>query len=421
MTIKNKTVIGLLTLLCVVTVGGEAKVIAAQSAYTALSPYELIDPGIQANVQSYCWYDDERLIFLLGQYSRSSGGMFQSGGLYYLDIRKPTEHHRIDLSPLSESEQKTLNNVYCKDETILFSLGSSSLAHPDRRRAYSLKLGERPELIAEMRGLANPLQSVHLKAKYILGNSRRIVQEGPLKGAFEGHDDCSVAYVKPGFKVLCWDTWLKAHWPLSKFVIAEYRWEDRIKVKGEDGKKKYVPNPEKSIIPSDGKSVYGLFLRDLNNQVIVNLHDDPTYVGFGDIKTSADERFAYATCRYRRLEREAANWVCRYLLDGKKQRWEEVLSLRDQEVGSFIIHGISVSPNSDIYFLVQEIGKNISSIWKYSTQAKKISRVTQPPRHRKDEKPEVSPDGTKVAFIRPEGYRKIFIVNTISTQGGTNR
>jgi len=410
-------VISLLTLIIAGLTGP-----STASTLSAAPGHKLIDPGIKTDVQSFCWYDNERLVFLLRE-SQPKESVFR--GLYYLDIRKPTEHHRINLAPISESDQRPLINVYCQDKTILFSLGSSSKDHPDRRRLYSLEIGKPSELIAEARGLIHARNSVNLEAKYVIANSRRILMDGPQKGAFDGHDDCSVAYLKPGFKVLCWDTWLVTNWPLRNFVVAGYRWEDRINVKGDDGKKKHVPNPEPQLLKTGKSFETTIFLKDFNKKNLVNFKDDNSqYViavsaGLGDwfhFQVSPDEKYAYALCK-RRDDAEAMRYsqftgVCRYLIDGAVHKWEPVFFLPPRGGKPAHVQWPTGGVNGDIYVWVM-YGRNPAAIWKYSAATKKAEQITQPPAHGGDDAPQSSPDGKRVVFKRShQGVKTIFIVET---------
>ncbi|MGN2393665.1 hypothetical protein, partial [Pelomicrobium sp. G1] len=80
--------------------------------------------------------------------------------------------------------------------------------------------------------------------------------------------------VKPGFKLFCWNIRHRQIWPLSRFVLAEYRWEETIQVKGEDGQPKTIKNPEAPLLGWDGKPQrYALVLYDLEHQVLTNLTD----------------------------------------------------------------------------------------------------------------------------------------------------
>lgn len=354
------------------------------------SNYEIINTGIKGNG---CWYDASRFVVLKGE-QPSGTQNFVADGIYYLDIANLSELKKIDLSPLEKSEQKQINRIYCQNSTILFYL--LGLAE-GTSRLYAFMIGGKPELISEMRG-----GLVNLKARYVIGNSRIV-----NKGVFEGNDNCKITYLKPGFKALCWNSWLERQWPLSNFVISEYRWDEQIQVKAEDGKPKYVPNPKQVLLNREGKPMpFAILLRDFANQIVINLSEDDVYgvpvQELNIFQTSPDESYAYSGCRKKGQKAGSGfDRVCRYRLDGNLHRWEEVFSFDEGHTDHLGIQSLNISGNGDVYFTLGG-SKKFPGIWKYSAAARSVHQVTRPPYLQFDQAPQVSPDSTLVSFIRPD-------------------
>ena len=221
----------------------------------------------------------------------------------------------------------------------------------------------------------------------------------------EGKDDCAITYLKPGFKALCWDWWLERRWPVQQFVLTEYQWHDTVTIRGEDGKPKFIPNPEKQLLGKDGKPVsHALFLRDFNNQILTNLDDDPTYAAWvdGGFDISSDENYIYSPYSRRNTPIGLADGVCRYRLDGKPREWEEVFHFEMAGKLRASIQQISVNSNGHIFFTLPGAHAPNSGVWKYDAITKKVRQITHPPTNFKDRNPRVSPDGRLVAFGRPD-------------------
>ncbi|MDK2745045.1 MAG: hypothetical protein NDI90_19275 [Nitrospira sp. BO4] len=358
----------------------------------AKSDYEIINTGIKGGG---CWLDDSHFVVQKNVPRQGSPG-FDLEGLYILDPRHPGALKPISLASLEPRAKTRVWQVTCQDGNITFLVPGSKKGSS---RLYRLRIGEEPELIEDMRA-----PRVSLQGRYVLGNSHRAVMDGgPLQGVFEGSDDCLLADAKAGFKVLCWDSWLERHWLLSKFVLSEYRWEKAIRVRGEDGKAKFAPNPRKPLSGKDGKSLtHTIFLRDLLGQIVANLGEDPVYtiVAARGVAIAPNETDLYAACRKKSQQFDDAPYICRYPLDGKEHHWEEVLAFNQGGKFKNSISDISVDFDGSLYFFVAGARHPYSGIWKFHVMAKQLEHVTTPAAYLNDEAPKASQDGKSVAFSR---------------------
>jgi hypothetical protein len=284
-----------------------------------------IATGISAEGE-HCWYDDTRVIVL--RRTRPSGAAdFRTEGLYVLDVTKPRDMTRLDLAPLLSDVQREIVSLSCQEQTIVFS---RFLPGRQVREFYTMALDRPPERLAELRGAP-----VSLRGRYLLGSTEKVIHDaGPLQGTFEGRDDCDVRYVRSGFRVLCWDSLEFRNWPLTTWVLSEYQRRETIKVRAENGMAKHIPNPAKPLVGKDGKPVllYGLYLRDLEGQIVVSLGDDPKFrTRMYGSSITADEQYLYAPCSERTRRTDEMIAVCRYRLDGKPHEWEEVFRIDGQK------------------------------------------------------------------------------------------
>jgi hypothetical protein len=268
----------------------------------------------------------------------------------------------------------------------------------ERTRLYSVRIGEPAELLAEMR-----VGGVSLQGHYVIGSSRKtILDGGPLQGVFEGYDDCAVSYIKPGFKVHCWDLWLEKRWPLSKYILMEYKWDDTIRVRGEDGTGKWIPNPGKRLIGKDGKPLlYALFLRDLNENILFRVDNDPVFAPWVpySLVLSPERDYTYAACGVINHHLGLADGVCRYRLDGAQHQWEEVFRFDVPRKLKASIQQINVSAHGDVYFRIPGARSPYKGVWKFDAEKKTITQISQPGDFDEDD-PLSSPDGRWVAFYR---------------------
>lgn len=258
---------------------------------------------------------------------------------------------------------------------------------------------------------------INARAKYIVANGFRFW--GGRAGEID--HDCA-NYVKPGFKLFCWNIRHRQIWPLSRFVLAEYRWEETIQVKGEDGQPKTIKNPEAPLLGWDGKPQrYALVLYDLEHQVLTNLTDDPGYAGFGAgvgaLAITPDESYAYGVCVKKPIA-HGRGWdsVCRYRLDGKRNQVEEVFTIDpDKKFKVVVIHRVAVDSRGNVYVAVTG-AKPIDGVWRFHGKTQKIERLTVLPRSG-ESRLGVSPDGRWLAFTAlDQGASKLFLMRI--EQGG---
>jgi hypothetical protein len=348
-----------------------------------------ITTGIEAFQSQHCWYDNTHVIILLQ--TRLPDLRDQTEGLFILDVTKPHELTRLDLAPLSSDVQHELTGLSCQDQSIVFY---RFLPGRQIREFYTMALYRPPERLAELRGAL-----VSLRGRYLLGNSAKMISDGgPFQGTFEGNDDCDVRYVRPGFRVICWDSFQYINRPLTRFVLSKYQWQKSIKVRADQGTK-YVPNPAQPLMGKDGKPIFdGLYLRDLNGQIVATLSDDPKYrPSVVAPAITPDENYIYAPCheRTRRTEEDIA--VCRYRLDGDPHAWEEVFRIDTVKKFKFGIPMISVSNSGDVYF---SGATPHLSIWKFEPTTRNLEPLTSPQNYYLDENPSVSPNGRWILFVR---------------------
>lgn len=351
----------------------------------------IIDTGIIGS--GACWYDTERLI-IVKRSPFKAGQESEVEGLYVLTPTKPREATKIDLFPVEPELQKWIWDVRCHDGTIVFSVPT-----PDKKRSrlYGVKIGGRPELLVEMRGAMS--QNMSMKGKYVLAYKH---MRGN-KGVYEDEDNCVIQFIKPEFKVHCVDARAALRrWPLANFVLAEYQWSDTIKVPGPDGQPKVVPNPETQLTDKDGKPInYAMFLRDFKGATLVNILEDPVFAPWitdGFVFT-ADESFMYSACSVRNNPIGLADGVCRRRLAAGLQLWEEVFRSEIPRKHKASISNVKVSPTGDLYFIIGGTKAPYHGVWKYSTQTKQVTQLTNPGNFY-DNPTAISPNGRWVAFSR---------------------
>lgn len=358
----------------------------------ASSNYDIINTGIKG---SGCWLDDRH--FIVEQRVQRPGSQDTNlEGLYVLDPQHPADLKPISLAPLEPSAQKRVWQVSCQDGHIIFlTSGTKKMSS----RLYRLSIGEAPELIVDME-----FPRVSLKGEYVLGsNPMPRTEGGPFPGTFEGNADCQVSYRLPSFKLLCSHGWFVHQWPLEKFLLSEYAWSDTIRMLGEDGKRKEIPNPEKPRLNRQGKPKrYELFLRDLSGKILLDLREDLKYRIIRDrgIAVSLDEKNLYIVCNKQEQKYDDAPYVCRYPIDGARHQWEEVVALpSDMRVGGSVGE-ITVSKREDIAFFVVGGAYPHNGIWMLESSTKHLIHVTTPEKYVYDEAPRISPNGTIITFLR---------------------
>lgn len=359
----------------------------------AASEYQIINTGIKGGG---CWVDDTHFL-VVKRVPRQGAQGSDLEGLYVLDPQHPAALKPVALAPLEPSAQKRVWQVTCQDGNITFLVPGSKRGSS---RLYRVTLGEAPELIVDMRA-----PRVSLRGKYVLGNSHRAVMDGgPLQGVFEGNDDCLLADVKAGFKVLCWDWWLVVPEALPQFVFSKYLWEESVKIREPDGQAKWVPNSEPPLKRADGTEVkLGFFLRDLESRIVqeVPMKQDPYQVV--DFQLDSRGMYLYGVC-YKAGDHGDRHYtqggrICRLLLDGNNRKWEEIVSIQKSPKDPFSLHELDVNAQGDVV-MVERGHRLVASLWKYSAQSKQVDKLLQVSFPGEVGAPRVSPSGKWVSAIR---------------------
>ena len=354
--------------------------------------YEIINTGIKGGG---CWYDDSHFIVVKGK-QPAPGQEFEVEGLYYLDPNQPKDLKRIDLSPLEPSLQRKIRDGTGQGETILLSVMAS---HRKTSRLYGVKIGQQPELIADLRW-AKPA-AVSLKGQYVVGNKLTVD-----KGVWEEQTDCDVRYLKPGFKALCWPRDTIGLWVAPQFVVHEYLWRETVWVRGQDGNKKRVPNPKPPIKLVDGREFrQGYLLRDLENQIVREIPMREKDYQYDTIHLTLDPQGNYVYCPCWKVgdhgdkQYTVGGRICRFRLDGVNQHWEEVVSVQQSPRDPFSLQGLDMSNQGDVV-MVERGHRLVASLWKYSAQSKRVDKLLQVSFPDELGGPQISPSGRWVTVIR---------------------
>jgi hypothetical protein len=362
---------------------------------TAGSDFTMIKTGIKGGT---CWVDDNHFLVEKTVQRQESQG-YDLEGLYFLDPSRPTDLRPISLAPLEPSLQKRVWQVTCQDGHIVFLVPGTKNGSS---RLYALKIGGVPELIVEMRA-----PRVSLRGQYVLGNSHRAVMDGgPLQGVFEGNDDCLLGNAKPGFKVLCWDWWLVVPQPLPQFVFSKYLWQESIKVKELNGQAKWVPNPELPLKLTDGTEVkLGFFLRDLDSRIVRKIpvrQDDYRYDTI-HFKFDPQGQYLYCPCwkagDHGKKQYTVGGRICRFLLDGKNQHWEEIVSVQQNPRDPFSLHDLGVNEQGDVV-MMERGHRLLATLWMYHAQTGTVDKLLQVRFPDELGGPQVSPSGRCVSVVR---------------------
>ena len=356
----------------------------------AENKYEFSNTGIESG--GGCWVDDTHFVVVKG-HQPSGSAEFDVEGLYYFDPSKPQDLKRIDLSPIEPSMQRAIRDVSCQEQTVLFDW-------LDRKnkvmRVYGLKLGQAPELFAEMRGATTA--SISLKGRYILGNKLTVE-----KGVWEEHADCNVRQIKPGFRALCWPKKFEHWWPLPDSVLTEYRRDD-IKTRDSDGKIQMNKYPAKPLLDVAGQPVkFALFLRNLDGGILrqVPLKTDSYRLTTTFLKPDLNGEFVYAPC-FAKADHDPqySNFgrVCRLVVRQEPATWEAIFTVQDRVKEDADIQELSVNSQGDVAFVFRGQSHK-RGIWLYhsSGKAKVLHRVTV---SFYDEWPMISPNGKFIVFSR---------------------
>lgn len=366
----------------------------------AKSNYDIINTGVKGGG---CWYDDNHFIVVKG-HQPAPGQGFVVEGLYSLDPAKPKDLRRIDLSPIEPTLQKQIRDVTCQEQTILFHVLA---ADKKRSTLYTLKIGQRPIILAEKtEGFAVP-QYASTQSKYVLSFSRALRErEVPHSTSLEqARQDCQFAHVQEGYRVVCLrpDRGTKQLWLVNKGFLVKYIWDETIR-EGTDGAYQWVLNPEPPLKRADGTVVkLGFFLRDLANQVVqeIPMKQDPYQVV--DYKLDPRGMYLYGTCYkvgdHGTRHLTVGGRICLFRLDGENQRWEEVVSVQQSPKDPFSLHELDVNAKGDVV-MVERGHRLVASLWKYSAQSKQVDKLVQVNFPGEIGAPRVSPSGKWVSAIR---------------------
>jgi hypothetical protein len=371
-----------------------------------------------------CWYDKNRFAFLQAEYLPAEHRE-EIRGLYYLNaLQGPIVSARIDLSPIDVLLQTRIQSISCQSNTIIVRLPSET---EGSTRIYGVRIGAKAELLSDMRGT-----EINLANGYVIG-SGEIVKGG----IHEGRDDCKIVYLKPGLKALCWSAYQEKHWLLPRFVIGEYKWQEKIKARNANGRPELIPNPDDPKVwdrdvpiiryveipgrtdgarmivrepqPPGVKGIpasYAIVLYGLDQTILAVVDKDPVFKIFGlEIAVNPSATYAYAPCIKKTESKYDLDFdgICRLALDGKPNRWEQLFSFDIPARAKAGIQKVSVSFNGDVAFAMPGARYPNSGIWKFDVLGNHVVRVTNPERDKYDAMPIISPDGKSIAFTRSNG------------------
>ena len=90
--------------------------------------------------------------------------------------------------------------------------------------------------------------------------------------------------------------------------------------------------------------------------------------------------------------------ICRFLLDGKNQQWEEVASVQQSPANPFSLHDLNVNARGDVV-VIERGHRGVTSLWKYSAGTGAVEQITKVPGMHTFGGPRISPDGKWVSFL----------------------
>jgi hypothetical protein len=358
----------------------------------SVSEYTIINTGIKAGG---CWYDDSHFVIVKGKQS-APGQDFEVEGLYYLDPAKYQELKQVNLFSMEPALQRQIKEVTCQDETILFYVMA-----PDQKtsRLYSVKIGQQPELIADLRW-ARP-SSVSIEGQYVLGNKLTVD-----KGVWEEHSDCNLNSLNSGLKALCWPRDTIPQWVTPQFVVSEYLWRASILVRDKDGKSRRILNPKSPLKLPDGTELkQGYLLRDLENRIVAEIPIKQGLYQLINVSFTSDPsgQYLYSVCfkigDHGDRHFTVGGRICRFLLDGKNHDWEEVVSVQQSPNDPYSLHDLSVNAQGDVVMIERGHPPAIS-LWRYTAQSKRVEKLTHVVSPDVLGAPQVSPNGRWVSVVR---------------------
>lgn len=373
--------------------------VAWGQSFGGAGDYKVTATGIAvATAGAYRWCDSDRL--LLGSLRDAKGNTLREA--VFLDVRTMQQ---IPAGLTDErGHQLNVDLRVCDENQIVAWLPRSAKESADLDHVFIGPAGKSGRLLASVKNGG----TVSLKGKYVVANTPKI-----LAGDSYRVDPECATYHDPNYKVLCWDTWLRAVWPLSRYVIAEYTWQDYVSVEVGNGKRKQVKNQESPLFVKDGKPVYSSFLlRDFNSKVLANLSEDEKVKVDGlFFVVSPDEKYVYSPCKLPDGFDLGFDAVCRYSLDGNAHRWDLIFHFEPAKKEKTGIAHLDVGMNGDVYFSFSSRSVERRGIWKYESDTKAVKKITRVAYiYERDERPKVSPDGKRIAFTRPQQGLKLFIL-----------
>lgn len=158
---------------------------------------------------------------------------------------------------------------------------------------------------------------------------------------------------------------------------------------------------------------HGYLLRDFENRIVQRIKSEqaPYQVYRGTFQLHPNGQYLYAVCSkngdHGTRHLTAGGRICRFLLDGKNQFWEEVMNVQQSPADPFSLHDLNVNELGDV--AVVERGHRETSLWKYSASAKNVSRVAQVPGVHDFGAARISLDGKWVSFL---DQSLLFLANT---------
>ena len=366
------------------------------------------DLGVKLEGTSgFAWCDNTHAVV-----SYHASSEIKQAELLYLDIANPSSFQKSRYRHSPEMGGDPVNSFYamnCQEKLIWFitqKAKASVTVQSYDRQIYSTRIGAQAELVAALKDEASigGILPIHFKAKYVVGNGRLRRAAPPGSISTECAD-----YIQRGYRLICWDTRDVRVWPLSRFVLAEYKWSDSIPVMQADSTVVHIANPTKPLSDASGKPItYAVVLRDFGGQILTRLTDDAGFTAFRDFVISEDEKYVYATCRARsEPAMRGANSLCRFKLDGEAKQWELVIALdRGSEPAVVLQMLTSISEKGSMVFIARA-GPKYGGIWRYDATRKLIERVTT---NYDDTHPKISKDGSSILFLRRErGQTKLML------------
>lgn len=399
------------------------------------SEYTIIPTGVEVHggTLAFNWCDNDHIAFITNDAQRKRNLIAS------LDLRN-MQHAPVEIK---DGEGRALNPwpAWCPNNQMLAGPSDEETREAQARGDKTFYLYGGP-IGGHGKRLVLPTERVlgiNFKAKYILAEMPKIKTDD----GYKVEEQCAT-YHHPDYRLLCFytETGVEKFIALDQFIIAPYRWDDIVYVRKQDGTMqgvrnlrppllldkdipviRYEPIPEKPgtnrIVRepqppgSPGLPVRAaMLLYDLNLNLLAKLTQDPVYKVFQlGFVVAPDESYVYSPCIEKAISKFDLdfNGVCRYKLDGKQNQWEQVFSSEIPIKEKTTVQDISVSRNGDVFFILGGKNRTHIGVWKFENSAKKIIQITHVRDILYDEAPKVSPDGTRVAFSRPDKGRKLFI------------